>query len=743
VDKVTCNKPTSNSVFFPGLAYSYFTCGASNTFESWFAGGSDSGSGEVVVHKLTDLVGLMQTYTTTISETLEENFIEAQQASGCSPASSCKCTDCTTPPTAWESAAAGRTTPDMTLAGATYKTRPGTSTDSKDATTDQCLASIVTSSFTRIAAKESKPDRVGFEYYGSQSLGNYVQWPGMQDCDAYDPRYRPWYAAAASGPKDVVLVIDTSGSMAGNLNAMAKAAAKLVVDTLTSADYVTIVKYSSRAYSYTSTLVKATDATKTELKAWIDTNIDASGTTNFRAAFEKAWEVVDATTTSSGCNRIMLFLSDGVPNAWDANDYAAVARKSASYSPPMHLLTYGLGKDADPTVLKGIACGSSGIYYSVTESTISDTMASYFQVLAPMLSPCKLRWTLYNDYYTGQQLLGACLASFELESANSATSCNGGLSGLGENGDSRVPKLIGVGCVDMNLVVDLGPELGQPGYPEAGTLRAHPEWDTFWAKVESDMAVCPRIELTKGQMETLRGEAGGASAMCGAEEAKEATKEVVLTLTASGSVSDYSDTSSLQQKIATAAGVDKSFVTISVAAASVIITATITVPASMTAAAVQTSLSSTLGTAAAASAVLGITVESDPTIAIRDAGEGEDEIDIASFISPIISVLVAFAIISFVIKRRAALRAKAAASASLPGTAQNAPVSYPNAPQPQQQMQQQQMQMGAVPTCQGAVVVQASGYPQQPMAYGGAAGYPQQPAAGYPQQPVAIGQVIA
>jgi len=177
-----------------------------------------------------------------------------------------------------------------------------------------------------------------------------------------------------------------------------------------------------------------------------------------------------------------------------------------------------------------------------------------------------------------------------------------------------VPKLIGVGCVDMNLVVDLGPKLGQPGYPEAGTLRAHPEWDTFWAKVESDMAVCPRIELTKGQMETLRGEAGGASAMCGAEEAKEATKEVVLTLTASGSVSDYSDTSSLQQKIATAAGVDKSFVTISVAAASVIITATITVPASMTAAAVQTSLSSTLGTADKASAALGITVESDSTI---------------------------------------------------------------------------------------------------------------------------------
>ena len=93
------------------------------------------------------------------------------------------------------------------------------------------------------------------------------------------------------------------------------------------------------------------------------------------------------------------------------------------------------------------------------------------------------------------------------------------------------------------------------------------------------------------------------------------TPPVVLTLTVSGSISDYSDTSRLQQNIATAAGVDKSQVTISLAAASVIITATIAVPASTTAAAVQTSLFSTLGTAAAASAALDITVESDPAIA--------------------------------------------------------------------------------------------------------------------------------
>ena len=96
------------------------------------------------------------------------------------------------------------------------------------------------------------------------------------------------------------------------------------------------------------------------------------------------------------------------------------------------------------------------------------------------------------------------------------------------------------------------------------------------------------------------------------------TETVVLTLTASGSVSDYSDTSSLQQAVATAAAVDKSLVTIRVAAASVIITATIAVPAATTATAVQASLSSTLGTAATASAALGIIVESDPVITTEE-----------------------------------------------------------------------------------------------------------------------------
>ena len=80
MDVNNCNKTSSKSVYFPKLRYSYFTCGGANTFDSWF-GTAEGGSGEVpVTHQLKELVDLMEKYTKTISETLEENWFEANQA---------------------------------------------------------------------------------------------------------------------------------------------------------------------------------------------------------------------------------------------------------------------------------------------------------------------------------------------------------------------------------------------------------------------------------------------------------------------------------------------------------------------------------------------------------------------------------------------------------------------------------------------------------------------------------------
>jgi len=53
---------------------------------------------------------------------------------------------------------------------------------------------------------------VHWQYVGTYN-GLHRTYPGHElKCD-YDPRYRPWYVAAASGAKNIILIIDSSNSM--------------------------------------------------------------------------------------------------------------------------------------------------------------------------------------------------------------------------------------------------------------------------------------------------------------------------------------------------------------------------------------------------------------------------------------------------------------------------------------------------------------------------------------------------
>ena len=327
VDQDNCaDLVMTNSVFFPGLKYSYSTCGDANTFDSWFRGNDDS-------HTLADLTTLVSGYLESMVEALEENMGELAGVSSCDIETSCSCDGCAkigeganaaatpdwceTPEDCRARNAEEGTTGECkeceisfshattTLSGANYGGATGTM--------EKCLSSIVGSSFQRIAAKESNTSRVGFAYGAFQLLGTYMQWPGLEWCPSgYDPRYRPWYAAAAAGPKDVVVVVDVSGSMTGSRINMARDAAKAVLDTLTEADYASIIVFSSRADAYSTTLVQATEANKALMEAYIDREVVAGGTTDFIAALSKVKEVLG---DGNGCNRVVLFMSDGQPDA--------------------------------------------------------------------------------------------------------------------------------------------------------------------------------------------------------------------------------------------------------------------------------------------------------------------------------------------------------------------------------------------------------------------------------------------
>ncbi|KAL7532149.1 LOW QUALITY PROTEIN: hypothetical protein ACHAXR_006045 [Thalassiosira sp. AJA248-18] len=101
-------------------------------------------------------------------------------------------------------------------------------------------------------------------YFGAHN-GLFRKIPAtyQEECGQYDPRHRPWFVAASSGPKDVVLVIDTSGSMNdyGRID-LAKEAAITVVSTLTVADRVAVVSFSDFGKFGIHSLIRATKENK-------------------------------------------------------------------------------------------------------------------------------------------------------------------------------------------------------------------------------------------------------------------------------------------------------------------------------------------------------------------------------------------------------------------------------------------------------------------------------------------------
>ena len=148
-----------------------------------------------------------------------------------------------------------------------------------------------------------------------------------------------------------------------------------MVDTLTDTDYVSVIDFSSSALAYAPPgggvgLVQATEANLAQIKTWIE-GLRASGTTDFNDAFAKAWEVfraTDASGASSGCNKVLLFLTDGKPNEpWGDEQYAEVKRQASELN--VHLMTYALGDGADAAVTKQLACDARGISHVISDST--------------------------------------------------------------------------------------------------------------------------------------------------------------------------------------------------------------------------------------------------------------------------------------------------------------------------------------------------------------------------------------
>lgn len=184
--------------------------------------------------------------------------------------------------------------------------------------------------------------------------------------------------------KDVILVLDTSGSMREQKLEQAKAALNYVLDNLHDQDRFGLIAFSTSTRPYNSGLVPAGE--RGEARDFV-ARLEAGGSTDINRALLEALAMVDRDRPT-----ILVFLTDGLPTAGEVDVDRIIANVGGSAPKNVRIFPFGVGYDVNTTLLDTIAenqRGSSG-YVLPGEAIDEKVSAFYAKVSTPLLSDLSL-----------------------------------------------------------------------------------------------------------------------------------------------------------------------------------------------------------------------------------------------------------------------------------------------------------------------------------------------------------------
>ncbi|KAG5870579.1 Voltage-dependent calcium channel subunit alpha-2/delta-3 [Gonioctena quinquepunctata] len=249
---------------------------------------------------------------------------------------------------------------------------------------------------------------LSWQYFGSTTgiMRHYPahKWPGKsgknrKDLLLFDCRIRTWFIEAATCTKDVVILVDNSGSMTGMGHHISLLTASSILDTLSNNDYVNVLNYSSST-NYTipcfgDMLVQATEENIAIFKRAIS-QLDPEGKTQLDQALQVAFELLanyrmkrNCSGHNSNCNQAIMILTDTI-NANMSDVIARYNHLNNGSNIPVRIFTYMIGKDA--TILedsKQISCENRGYYTSV--KSLEQVTASVLQYISVIARPLVLQ----------------------------------------------------------------------------------------------------------------------------------------------------------------------------------------------------------------------------------------------------------------------------------------------------------------------------------------------------------------
>jgi len=183
--------------------------------------------------------------------------------------------------------------------------------------------------------------------------------------------------------KDLVFVLDTSGSMRGEKIEQARAAIEYCIEQLNPGDRFNIVTFGTDVNSFRDAPVPRDEETLEAAREYIE-GVIAQGRTNIGGALAEALQG-DAIP---GRPRITIFLTDGTPTAGELVPEKIIASIESLDPCPTRIFVMGVGHDVNAHLLDRLAEATEGSsQYVLPEEDIDAKIASLYDRLShPVLT---------------------------------------------------------------------------------------------------------------------------------------------------------------------------------------------------------------------------------------------------------------------------------------------------------------------------------------------------------------------
>jgi Ca-activated chloride channel family protein len=187
-------------------------------------------------------------------------------------------------------------------------------------------------------------------------------------------------------PKDVLYVLDTSGSMQGRKLAQAQAALAFGIRNLREKDRFNVISFSSGVQRFRDRLVDVGTDTIESAVAWVE-GLEANGGTAIDEALQAALSMGQKDRLT-----IVVFLTDGLPTVGEARPENIVANVKRANTGAARVFVFGVGFDQNVKFLDRIAAMTrASREYITPEQDIEVVVSRFFRRIdQPVLTDLKL-----------------------------------------------------------------------------------------------------------------------------------------------------------------------------------------------------------------------------------------------------------------------------------------------------------------------------------------------------------------